>query len=80
MSITITDPILIAQLIQTSGVTELLDPSGQVIGTFQTEPFGLPPPEYVPPVSDAEIERRRQQYRQGKPLSEIMKRLQGGQL
>jgi len=79
MSITITDPTLLAQLSQASGVTELLDPSGRLIGTFQTETFGLPPSGYVPPISDEEIERRRQQYRSGKPLSEIMKRLQGGQ-
>jgi hypothetical protein len=79
MSITITDPTLLAQLTQASGVTEILDPSGQVIGTFQTEPFGMPPVGYVPPIADEEIERRRQLHRSGKPLSEIMKRLQGGQ-
>jgi hypothetical protein len=78
MSITITDPALLAQLLQSGGVTEILDPSGQVIGTFQTEPFGMPPPGYVPPISDEEIERRRQQYRMGKSLSEIMKRLESG--
>ena len=78
MSITITDPKLIAELTQTNGVIELLDPAGRLIGTFQTEAFGLPPQGYVPPISDEEIERRRQQHRSGKPLTEIMKRLQGG--
>jgi hypothetical protein len=78
MSITITDPDLLARLSQTSGETELLDPSGRIIGIFQGELFGLPPRDYVPPISDEEIERRRQEHRSGKPLSEIMKRLQGG--
>ena len=76
MSITITDPILLSQLVQASELTELLDPSGRVIGTFQVGAFGMPPPGYVPPISDEEIERRRQQYRTGKPLADIMKRLE----
>lgn len=78
MSITITDPVLLAELIRANGEIKLLDPSGSVIGTFQTEPFGIPPPGYVPPISDEEIERRRQQHRLGKPLSEIIKRFQSG--
>jgi hypothetical protein len=78
MSITITDPALLAQFAAAAGVVQLTDPSGGVIGTLHKEPFGAPPPGYVPPISDEEIARRRQQHRSGKPLSEIMKRLGGG--
>ncbi len=78
MSITITDPGLLAQLAQSSGVVELKDPNGRALGTFTPEPFGKPPPGYTPPISEEEIERRRQLYQNGKPLAEILKRLQSG--
>jgi hypothetical protein len=76
MSITITDPGLLAQLAQSSGVVEFKDPDGRTLGTFTPEPFGKPPPGYLPPISEEEIARRRQLYQNGKPLAEILKRLQ----
>jgi len=78
MSITITDPALLELLIRAGGAVELTDPSGQVIGTFLTEPVGMPPAGYVPPIPVDEIDRRRREHRSGKPLSEIVKRLGGG--
>lgn len=76
MSITITDPNLLAQLAGASAPVEVRGPNGEYLGTFQP-PFGKPPLGYAPPISDEELERRRQ-FRDGKPLSEILKRLRDG--
>lgn len=70
MSITITDPALLAQF-AAAGVVQLTDPSGGVIGTLHKEPFGAPPAGYVPPISDEEIARRRREYKSGRTLDEI---------
>jgi hypothetical protein len=77
-TIVISDPDLLAKLASAEGQIVFEGPTGDQVKTVETVPFGLPPQGYVPPISDEEIERRRQQYRGGKPLSEIMKRLQGG--
>ena len=77
MTITINDPVLLAQLKATSGSVELRGPDGDFLGAFQT-PFGKPPPGYVPPITDEEMKRRRMTYRDGKPLAEILARLEGG--
>ena len=76
MSITINDPVLLEQLRSITGPTEAFDPNGVFLGTFQTI-FGIPPKGYIPPISDEEMRRRRETYRDGKPLSEILKRLEG---
>jgi hypothetical protein len=78
-TIVITDPELLAKLAAADGQIVFRGPTGDTIKTVETVPFGVPPPGYLPPISPAELERRRQQYRSGKPLSEIMTRLQGGQ-
>jgi hypothetical protein len=78
-TIVITDPELLAKLAAADGQIVFQGPTGDTVKTVETQPFGVPPSGYVPPISDEELERRRQQYRSGKPLSEIMKRLQGGQ-
>ncbi len=77
-TIVISDPELLAKLAAANGQIIFEGPTGDLVQTVETVPFGLPPAGYVPPISDEEIERRRQQHRAGKPLSEIMKRLQGG--
>lgn len=74
MSITITDPNLLAQLAAAGGVVKLTDPSGGVIGTLHKEPFGKPPPGYVYPISDEELERRRSETT-GRSLGEIIRDL-----
>jgi hypothetical protein len=77
MSITITDPTLLAQLAAAPGFVELRTPDGRVIGTFFLDGYGVPPPGVKSPVSDEEFEEARKQTG-GKPLVEILKRLQAG--
>lgn len=75
MSITINDPALLAQLKAVNGPVDLRGPDGEFLFTI-TPPFGKPPPGFVSPISDEEFQRRREKYRDGKPLSEILKRLE----
>ncbi len=77
MTITITDPALLAQLTRSDGPIQVRDSGGRLIGTFTPEPFGKPPPGYAPPLSEEEVARRQQLDPDGKPLSEILARLQG---
>ncbi len=77
-SVTITDPAVLAQLLKSDGVVEVRDPSGRVLGTFRGE-VGRLPAGVKSPVSEEELERRRAAYRDGKPLADILKRLQAGQ-
>jgi hypothetical protein len=78
MSITITDPALLAQLTQAGGVVELKDPSGRVIGTFLRESYGKLPPGVKSPISDAEFEEARKSPDSGITLDEFWKRMHGG--
>jgi hypothetical protein len=78
MSIAITDPALLAQLAAATGPVEVRDPAGNLIGRFETTWEGKLPPGVKSPISDEELQRRRQ-YRDGKPLSEILERLRDGQ-
>ena len=68
MSITITDPVLLAQLAALQGSVEVHGPNGEFVGTFAAK--------VKSPVSDEELERRRQTYHDGKPLSEILRELE----
>ena len=77
MSITINDPVLLAQFKAANGSVEIRGPDGDFLGAFQT-PFGKPPPGYVPPITDEELARRRAMYRDGKSLAEILAKLEGG--
>jgi hypothetical protein len=78
MSITITDPALLAQLTQAGGVVELKDPSGRVIGTFLRKGYGKLPPGVKSPISDAEFEEARKSPDSGITLDEFWKRMHGG--
>ena len=75
MSITITDPTLLAQL-TAAKVVELRDPSGRVIGTFVVEGYGVPPPGVKSPISDEEFEEARRSPDSGISLTEFWKRMQ----
>lgn len=75
MSITITDPVLIAQL-RAAGSVELKDPDGNVIGQFATEVFGQLPPGFEPPFTREEMEERRRKNRTGRPLADIIRDLE----
>lgn len=74
MSITITDPGLVAQLLQTEDVVELTDAEGRVIGTFAAEGLGRLPPGVVSPFTDEQVAEFRKQ-RSGRPLADILRDL-----
>ncbi len=76
MSITITDPALLAQLAAASDPVEVRGPGGEYLGTFQPPPGKLPA-GFKLPISDEELERRRQ-CRDGRPLKDILRDLEGG--
>lgn len=77
-TITITDPELIAKLAAAPGFIEIRDPAGRVLGTFFLDGYGKPPPGVKSPISDEEFEEARKRTG-GKPLAEILKRLQTGE-
>ena len=77
MSITITDPALLAQLRQASAVVEFRDPDGNVLGTFAAEGLGKLPPGAKSPFTREEMEERRQKHRSGRPLKDILRDLEG---
>jgi hypothetical protein len=76
MSITITDPGLLAQLAAARTTVDVHGPDGEYIGTFQP-PLGMPPPGFRIPFSEEELERRRQ-CKTGRPLKDILRDLEGG--
>lgn len=76
MSITITDPALIAQLRQAGSTVELKDPEGNVLGTFAVEGLGKLPPGVKSPFTREEMEERRQKHRSGRPLKDILRDLE----
>ncbi|MFO0797912.1 MAG: hypothetical protein U0804_10560 [Gemmataceae bacterium] len=75
MSITITDPALIAQL-REAGSAELTDPDGNVIGTFAVEGLGALPPGVKSPFTREQMEERRRTQRSGRPLKDIIRDLE----
>ena len=77
MSITVTDPGLLAQLRQARATVELRDPDGNVLGTFTVEGAGKLPPGTTSPFTREEMEARRQQHRSGRPLKDILRDLEG---
>ncbi|HEX4612825.1 MAG TPA: hypothetical protein VH092_31820 [Urbifossiella sp.] len=75
MSITITDPGLLAQL-REAGAVELKDPDGNVLGTFVTGGQGTLPPGVKSPFTREEMEERRRTHRGGRPLADILRDLE----
>lgn len=71
MSITITDPNLLAQLRQAGDVVELKDPDGKVLGRFSVEGLGKLPPGVKSPFTDEERAEMRKE-RTGRPLKDIL--------
>jgi len=76
MSITITDPALLAQLRQANAVVEFRDPDGNLLGTFAVEGLGKLPPGVKSPFTREEMEERRRQHRSGRPLKDILRDLE----
>lgn len=75
MSITITDPDLLAALIAAEEGTELRHPDGHVIcQVFARNPYALPPGVKSPFTAEEMAERRKQ--RTGRKLDEILRDLE----
>jgi hypothetical protein len=66
MSITITDPALLAQLRAALETVELRDPEGNLLGTLAL----------VSPFTRAEMDERRRKNRSGRPLADIVRDLE----
>lgn len=75
MSITITDPALLAELIQARGIVELKNPLGELIGALSLEDRGRLPPGMESPFTDAEMAERRK-VSTGRPLADILRDLE----
>ena len=75
MSITITDPELLAQLTATSDIVEVCGPDGRVIGTFAAENLGKLPPGVKSPFTDEQVAEFRKQ-KTGRPVADILKDLE----
>lgn len=74
MSITITDPALLAQLAQASGIVEFRDANGNLIAEFEKLHDGQLPPGVTSPFTEEEMAERRK-HRTGRPLADILKDL-----
>jgi len=79
MSITITDPALLTQFAQASGITDVCDPSGRVIGTFVLEGAGRLPAGVKSPVSKEEFEEARRSPDSGITLNEFWNKVERGE-
>jgi hypothetical protein len=76
MSITITDPALIAALTAAAEGTELRHPDGHVIcQVIPPNPYS-PPPGVKSPFTDEEMEERRWNPVPGRPLADILRDLE----
>jgi hypothetical protein len=74
MTITITDPALLDQLLKAADTVVLAGPDGTRLGTFTVEGVCRLPPGVTSPFSDEELEERRKQ-RDGRQLADILRDL-----
>lgn len=74
MSITITDPALLAQIHQASGIVDLKDPSGKVLGRLHVESGGKLPPGFKIPFTDEQLAEFSKQ-RTGRPIGDVIREL-----
>ncbi len=75
MSITITDPELLAQLRNAADLIELRDPEGNVLGRLALAGLGKLPPGVKSPFTDEERAEMRKE-RTGRPLKDIIRDLE----
>ena len=75
MSITITDPALVAQLLNSDGPIELKSAEGRLLGKFTAEGLYKLPPGVKSPFTEEEMVERRKD-RTGRPLKDILRDLQ----
>ena len=74
MSITITDPALVAQLLNSDGTIELRNAEGRVLGQFTAEGLCKLPPGVKSPFTEEQMQELRRQ-RGGRPLKDILRDL-----
>ena len=74
MTITITDPALLAQLRAVTGAVELRDPDGNLLVEANAENLCRLPPGVKSPFTDEELAARRGD-RTGRPLGDILRDL-----
>ena len=77
-TITITDPVLLKQLAETTGPIMFRDADGVPV-RYADGQLWAPPPGFVPPISQEELQRRSETYRSGISTAEVMKRMRGEQ-
>jgi hypothetical protein len=73
-TIVISDPDLLAKLAAADGQINFQGPTGNLVKTVETVPFGAIPPGVKSPISDEEFEEARKQP-DGLQLSEVWKRI-----
>jgi hypothetical protein len=71
MTVTVTDPTLLAALQAEGDIIELKHPDGRVLAVFATGDMGVPPPGMKSPVSDEELAELKKQ-KTGRPLADIL--------
>ena len=76
MTITITDPVLVAQLLNSDGTVVLQSPEGRVLGQFKAEGLYKLPPGVKSPFTEEQVQELRKD-RTGRPLKDILRDLQG---
>ena len=75
MTITITDPKLLAQLSAATGSVLLRGPAGELLIEGHAPKYGKLPPDFVVPFTDEELEQF-SRNRAGRPLADIMRDLE----
>ena len=75
MSITITDPVLLAEIARADGTVDVLDAGGTRIARIERVADGKLPPGVKSPFTAEQIQELRKQ-RDGRPLADILRDLE----
>lgn len=78
-TIVISDPELLAKLAAAEGQIVFEGPTGDLVKTVETVPFGKLPPGVKSPVSDEEFEEARKSPDSGITLGEFWKQVERGE-
>lgn len=76
MTVQITDPKLLEQLLAGGESIEFTGPNGRKIGTFTAARSGMLPAGVKSPFAPEEMEKRSQDDSVGRPLADILRDLQ----
>ena len=78
-TIVISDPLLLAKLAAADGQIVFEGPTGDLVKTVETVPFGKLPPGVKSPVSDEEFEEARKSPDSRVALDEFWKQVERGE-